>query len=1543
MAFVTAVEWGIRVSLRSQCVSAAASSVDSSNAKDGSGEYEWDARISLVDMMMSFSSISGTCCFIIDNETVLVRLVDCYGTILSLLFLHNKNHNEDDGSSGVALDIKGYLLQPLDASTSPPHPGSIIEQCQVCFPSYESVVFALDPHLYHVDFRRDLLGSTTTTSCSNSISNDSMEDDINNFQVNVWSSHYKRSDESSTITNLFKEMGRTVGLVEREIDQGKTSEIPSVSAMCCLDTPDDIHDESKRVATLHSDGSIRLWTVNNNLTQRNGTVPTVRLLNKEGQLLCHPNQWDSYHSIVMVSSVLSNQRFELAVYIKCLNGPYVYVLDGGVVGSLDVKSLNVPKDGDVVDLAWNGDGLLLLMKKERMMMFPRGEVDGVVLAEELGARSKIARLSVEEELEQYFISANADDDTMEDEDDSSENETTDEKIDKVEAAVDKAGLLSLVQPLGRQRPSAVAVHRALMGLNLSDAQTNAQSITPTEIVRAMRKWKKRDMFRPSSIEETALTVREESDAMMIKSPEAAPENNSIYYLFASAKKDSSSKPSINPDQSAVANLSSRFSAVKSLDSAENKHLMRWITFLTEVRRQEELLAEALCMASIPSSHFLVRSSMISTMKVGEVSKDKVPMGYDGEGLMASLDELALDMLQYAASSSELRSAMCHIESLLFQSASKASCLVSSHRSEGPENELLLEMSHLGSSILDAMNLDDKQFEMQRILSELDLDFVEEWMHPASSKSPSVRANLALTSNAELDSNVFHSGGLDVQLSAVAVATAHLESIRHLTLARSLLLLSSSESASSATYESGLRASIFCTALLWSINQPSQHDGSRTVLEHYFSCELEASSPNILTLAKNFVRSMFHFYSGASHTAELTSSLVSSSREPRITLRLTAPLVEYPFQTTTTSPNTIYAAAKCLLVEASNLCEPSLTSPKSLWELASKLLSSVVSADSDQSEEVFDGLKKRVDVMHHHLDLMEKNQIILSDCCNIALAAIHDVISFITSSIDSSNKIPELTRFWSLAFETALKGNLWDQALRSCVSSPLSDNRDHNFKRLVLEMVDVKSIGKLVDMSMTVVQPQVDAGDMNAEAQLDICFDIFDAAIKIIEEAACEKSITSSSSADEVEAVLNNILTFWGALYTLHASRGNWKQAAQAMDTCGKAAASVATQVASINKPTSKLIMETLSLSASACYHAISLLSNPADRYLISKDGSIQVEEDIEIRAIRAVALRAFSMDEFAPDSIRIILEANSHDTIDMLARLGYYEHAISMAKGLSRKRKSRPGGIDLFDNSLKHILSTYLVPAATKMSHRVANSGADEDIQSRSKVSQLHLSSTACMAAHPSSLGVSAASINSKSFLSTKHCDQAVQTDLAMNLLRQYTTEYSKFCHGLSLHVARSILLLSEGTYALPHWLKELCAFGVVSFYKNNGLFATARVQNQTADPAGLVRLLMDYHRYEEACDVVVEILSKRNDNLPSSSRIPEKGAIDFVPYNLIDSLHATINNIVETVQDSDEGVQNRLIALRSAQHRMEKALLHHFELTNLSEEGLKSARALAT
>jgi len=336
------------------------------------------------------------------------------------------------------------------------------------------------------------------------------------------------------------------------------------------------------------------------------------------------------------------------------------------------------------------------------------------------------------------------------------------------------------------------------------------------------------------------------------------------------------------------------------------------------------------------------------------------------------------------------------------------------------------------------------------------------------------------------------------------------------------------------------------------------------------------------------------------------------------------------------------------------------------------------------------------------------------------------------------------------------------------------------------------------------------------------------------------------------------------------------------------------------------------------------------------------------------------LDEYSPDSVTI-LESTSRDTIDSLAMLGYYDQAIAVASGVSSKRQgSLPGGVDLFDDALKYILCTYLVPAATKSAVDSDGGNGAETLQSRSRIAQIRDSSSACSLAstgmqHLQPRCITSSTVNPKSWVPNSQSCNALEATMAMSLLRQYTTVYYERCRGLGLNIADAILKAGEGVSELPLWLKELCMFGNIAEDGNSsgsasqsGLFAQLNGADTStlADPAGLMRLYIKHHQYGEACDVVTSILTKQQ-NMPnstrSSSRLPEKGSIDWIPYNLIDMLWNVIESIVSThPSNSSKDVTSQVNSLIKMRGGMEKALEKHFEMLKMSEEGLRSARALS-
>ena len=105
----------------------------------------------------------------------------------------------------------------------------------------------------------------------------------------------------------------------------------------------------------------------------------------------------------------------------------------------------------------------------------------------------------------------------------------------------------------------------------------------------------------------------------------------------------------------------------------------------------------------------------------------------------------------------------------------------------------------------------------------------------------------------------------------------------------------------------------------------------------------------------------------------------------------------------------------------------------------------------------------------------------------------------------------------------------------------------------------------------------------------------------------------------------------------------------------------------------------------------------------------------------------------------------------------------------------------------------------------------------------------------------------------------------------------------------------------------------------------------------------MHHGRYVAARNLVTRVLTGGDDEANarkglSVSRVPEQGNIDFVPYNKIDSLW----DLVECALRQGSIDESTKSQLRVSRMKMEDALKLHFSLLKISEEGLRSARALA-
>ena len=1321
-------------------------------------------------------------------------------------------------------------------------------------------------------------------------------------------------------------------------------------------------------------------------------------------------------------------------------------------GKTAVQDLTLPSSGGsgggtVVDVAWdNGADLLVLFRQVGSVVVGDGNVslavypllknseNGSFLYSDpvlpsnmtlkqygMNHTSSSLGLTASEELNRYVDLSSMKSNTVDD--DMELDDTPSSVIDtaQLEANIDRAGLLAILQPFGRSRPSALAVYRAMfrLGLLVNTPDVQLDDIHPASIVLAMRNWKKRDEFEASHPSfATSLVPREGSP---LPSPHHGGGDD--------AKKHSNKSSHVSDDEEEDFGNNG-----KTEELGQNSYTLKWTRLLSEIRREELQLNDVVSISSVPispssSMNVLMRVGMVSMLKMDD-SVESTLINED-EKLMAALDELSLDLITAVMDDPDCRQALSVSETLIYNAASKASPLVSSWSSNDLGNDLMVQIGNVGSLAMAKMTLTEHQVHLLRIISELDLSFAEKWLQSPSSLSASVTNRLAITktfatmpnSNEEEE---LSSCDADALGSATSLISSMVESSRLLSLSRLIIVSCMPQSVPVHLHNNALRSVLYSTALSWAFKQSSSDDKSRTILDEYLSHEMTKAfySSGVTTamhLADMCIASSFSFLSNES-SDNLLLQLVSPSHEPRIALRLLAPLVEYPnFASLDNDQKRKEVTAECLLAEAAVVAklydkDATKTSPKELLSLAADFLSDSISLESlgtTNFNEIFECLKgnratwwtfeaephhegllyealtailqigdddgvdsstpeteeeiqrlctmqtvkslflplalcsegisvdqsfidgnawrniPRISMYNFVKTLMKVSNLIhcvdtigrylnlgsgeksLPPCCAVVLEAVDDAITSITSTLPPQmcRDMPELSKLYSVAFQTSVGGRLWDEALKACTSNS-GDDEKSNLKHLIVEMVRVGDIGKLVDMSLTVVGG---SGDL------------FQFVTKIVEEAALEQK-------DDADTCLD----YWGCLYTLHASRGNWKRAAEAMDLCGKVTVSSA-----LSKPTplargaSKRIMDQASLSAHVCSHAVSLVEKLPNQYMRENRGTILTKEDIDRRAVRASALRALSMDECSPDSISSILNSHSLDTIDILARMGYYEHAIAVAAGVSSKRRSNPSGVDVFFDSLRHILRTYLVPAAIGCT---ARGDEDNQLDSRSKVIQMQASSSICEQEMDSSTTTSITSY-SQSWESSDKSAHSLQAATAMNLLYQYTTSYSKRCSGLGLSVASAILDLSGNT-VLPIWLKDLCMFGSPS--NGGNLFAQRNCDSSVADPSALIRLLMSHHKYGDSCDVVTAILSSRASSSSASSRLPEKGNVDYVPYDLIDSLWQIIEVIASSSASESEETHKKIQMLLQSRSCMERSLAKHFEDLKISEDGLRSARTLS-
>ncbi len=610
------------------------------------------------------------------------------------------------------------------------------------------------------------------------------------------------------------------------------------------------------------------------------------------------------------------------------------------------------------------------------------------------------------------------------------------------------------------------------------------------------------------------------------------------------------------------------------------------------------------------------------------------------------------------------------------------------------------------------------------------------------------------------------------------------------------------------------------------------------------------------------------------------------------------------------------------------------------------------------------LVERVQVLDKH-SAMLRSSALRGPFANVLISAINDLIETVQHHAHSEDYIGivEYPALWSALFRNALQGHCWEDAFEACLSNPIKERKITNFKRLVIAMADTGAFGVLLDKMIFFI---VNGYDSNSD------MDFYELAAETLVEASQRSSI------ENIVASSSATVDYRGCLYALHAAYGNWRRSCQAIDFLGALALrhipvpddddldSISSTQLDVEVKDG--IMDELVLSAVSSAQLIQLVDNPHLRYIVSgelsaspppievdlgQDGrthwqsssSLAMEVDDEgnsasinrssrlysdkdllLRAKRLIAIQALQRDACAPENLLEILNASDTSIIDALPRLGYYDHAIALSYCKKENKKgAKPRGRDVFVDAMSHMLCKSLAPVALALSRSVADDideSNGQDMKSRPTMHQLRLLS-----------GKGQLSCCWDSWKKEETAAAAARGATALELLRLYTESYAAEDNKIALDVAETLLDLDDCKAALPSWLKDLIIGSGAS--GNDGLFA-----KNGGNPAALLNLYIKSGLYIEACDLVIIILlgDECERQNAATSRLPERGNIDFVPYETIDNLWNLIETCLESTLSSIQ--MGKLLKSRDA---MESALERHFKLMQVSEQGMLSARALSS
>ena len=703
--------------------------------------------------------------------------------------------------------------------------------------------------------------------------------------------------------------------------------------------------------------------------------------------------------------------------------------------------------------------------------------------------------------------------------------------------------------------------------------------------------------------------------------------------------------------------------------------------------------------------------------------------------------------------------------------------------------------------------------------------------------------------------------------------------------------------------------------------------------------------------------------------ELSFMLPSVSKgahmeQPKLVLTLLSPflLASLSNQETSTRREVLETTAECLLVLASNY-------PEVTASIMEDRAYDILCFDAHNLEDSY----RRMNKLRQHV--VARSRLVTS--IGEAIPSLQEQYSmeFLSGST-------EYKKLLSLLFYKSLEANDWGKALIACKYNPNRLQRRDHLQRLVTAMVDSGALCRLVSMCSLY-------GEDTEEVDNARGMDLYSVAVDILGKAGHRDWYTHLASGSD------SISDYQGALYALHLSRNELRKAAQAMElryvNATSALALDSTKLlsssnglpmdsATVFKRT-RLILDDLVLAAAGAHESLCLVEDPESQFIISgeyeklslvpftvsnadeasgiikrpRDGVDNQDEerseeekeatgenlyeyrldryndcqDLRTRLIVATGVRRLWIDDvFDQKLVQLLLsERDENGTgiqllIMELLKAGHYDQGLILTLQM---KESLPGS-DLFLTALSCFLCDHLVPLTLGVrggsTPSLSQILAAYDAVGESSKPPVLLGPSPRRDEDPQAASIRVASIA-----------------LLESATKTYTTAETPFAARVA-----DCLVVDHRVAALPEWLVSLLKYGSFPCHWTPGLFARRPQKGfvgYLGDPCALLNIYMMAGMYHFAFELVSSVLDSAEaaPNSPAM-RLPEKGDMDFVPYETIDLLYNLVDAAIENGDISDNEFREVVL---SARDRMVQSLQDHFDRMEMSEEGIKSARILAS